>query len=526
MNEFITKLGDQVKGFLSGFDRLVFRGTIRSLCHPQGVEIYMRKHRILHKDFGDHAEALSKRLTQSSLAAFHAAGRKERYITSPQLSKEEIARAVMREEQIEHGTICILTAVEPCLSFEMYRNAQSKQLDLQSRMRKCKHIYHYLIHPVFGFMNVRIQTWFPFRVQVCINGREWLGKQMSDARLAYTRADNCFPWVESFPAAQSLLNAQLQADYSALLDAVLLEVHPLHAELRSAFGSDYYWSCYQSEWATDLVFSDRSYLERLYPRLIQHGVTTFSSPNVLRFLGKPLNCASGIYKNFHGEATTDLKTRSEGVRIKHYVNGNSVKMYDKAKTPQGSVLRIETTVGHPEEFFVLRAKEGGPADQKERRYLRKGVVDLPARADVSQSCNDRYMTAMASVDNEQRLKELIEAVMMPASLSQKRVRAMRPFDSEDSKLLSLISRGEFVLHGIRNRDLQAVWFGDHAKDKEEARKRSGFITRKLRLLRAHNIVEKIAGTNRYQLTTEGRRLITAVLAARETPVKQLLPIAA
>ncbi len=52
--------------------------------------------------------------------------------------------------------------MEPCLSFEMYRNKQTKQLELQSRMRKCKHIYHYLQHPVFGFMNVRLQTWFPF----------------------------------------------------------------------------------------------------------------------------------------------------------------------------------------------------------------------------------------------------------------------------------------------------------------------------------------------------------------------------
>jgi hypothetical protein len=526
MNQFITNLSDKIKGVLTGLDRVVFRGTIRSLCYPLGVEIYMRNHQILHKDFGKHVEMVSQQVTKASLAAFHAQGGKEIYLSNNGLSKEEIARKIQRDKGIHAGTICILTAVEPCLSFEMYRNAQTKQLELQARMRKCKHIYHYVQHPLFGFMNVRLQTWFPFRVQICINGREWLANQMDTTGMGYVRADNCFPWVESFQAAQSMLHQQLEADYPALLDAILLTAHPMHDVLKKEVRSDYYWSCYQSEWATDVVFAESACLDQLYPRLIQHGMTTLSCTDVLRFLGKPVTIGGEVRKDFRGEVTSDLKSRTEGVRIKHYVDGNSVKMYDKARTPVGCVLRLETTVNHPEEFYILRPKEGGPAEEKTKRYLRKGVVDLAARAQISQECNDRYMTALASVDNDRRLNEMLVKVTLPAVLNQKRIRALRPFDPEDMKLLKLVSRGDFILNGVRNSDLQRLWFDEPAQDKTEARRRSGFITRKLRMLRAHGIVEKVAGSHRYQVTEDGRKILTAILAASETPVNRLLPLAA
>jgi hypothetical protein len=90
------------------------------------------------------------------------------------------------------------------MSFQAVPNRETKKLDFKLEQRKCLHLYHYLIHPVFGFMNARIQTWFPFRIQICLNGREWLARSMDAAGLRYVRQDNCFPWIEDFPAAQRL----------------------------------------------------------------------------------------------------------------------------------------------------------------------------------------------------------------------------------------------------------------------------------------------------------------------------------
>ena len=43
-----------------------------------------------------------------------------------------------------------------------------------------------------GLMSVRIQSWFPFPIQVWPNGRQWLARHMDAARLKYVRQDNCF----------------------------------------------------------------------------------------------------------------------------------------------------------------------------------------------------------------------------------------------------------------------------------------------------------------------------------------------
>ena len=90
----------------------------------------------------------------------------------------------------------LLTAVEPCMSFEYHRSSDVKERGLKLRPKKCLHLYKYFVHPLFGFMNARIQTWFPFNVQVCLNGREWLARPPADAAggcvgAAGSRAGGC-----------------------------------------------------------------------------------------------------------------------------------------------------------------------------------------------------------------------------------------------------------------------------------------------------------------------------------------------
>ena len=70
--------------------------------------------------------------------------------------------------------------------------------------------------------------------------------------------------------------------------------------------------------------------------------------------------------------SSGLKERAEGVRIRHTLNGNSLKMYDK----EGSVLRVETTIVRPREFKIYRAREGQPEGQKRWRILRKGNCNI------------------------------------------------------------------------------------------------------------------------------------------------------
>lgn len=312
MQEFIAKHREEIAGVLSGFDRLVFRGTLRSLSHVNGMDTYLAMNKVLRKDFGRHVREVSGWLKQASLAAAGKRGRPVRYLRSPQTDKEALARKIAVQDGVRQGLICVLTAVELCRSFEVYRNRETKQLDWVGCWRKCLFLYHYWLHPRWGFMHARIQTWFPFAIQVCLNGREWLARQMEAASLEFVREDNCFPWVQDWAAAQRRLDAQLRVNWASLLNAVARQLNPAHAAIFRTFEASYYWTTYQSEWATDVVFRRAGTLRHLYPRLLHHAITTLGSRDVMRYLGRRIPVGGKIPKNFHGEVVSDLREREEG----------------------------------------------------------------------------------------------------------------------------------------------------------------------------------------------------------------------
>ena len=522
MKQFIAKFADKVDGILCGFDRLVMRGELRALyiANGGGIEQYLRSSHVMFKDFGEHVLDVSRRLKEASLAAALELGRVVRYVPSAAASKEDIARQLAAEQRVQSGLACVLSSVEPCMSFQAVPNRETKKLDFKLEQRKCLHLYHYLIHPVFGFMNARIQTWFPFRIQICLNGREWLARQMDAAGLPYVRQDNCFPWIEDFPAAQRLMDQQLSTNWAEALNGIAAMLNPIHQEIFRHFHVNYYWTTHQSEWAIDIRFSKQENLRRLYPALLGHAITTFGSPNVLRFLGKQTRLDGSVPDWYRGELFSDLKQRAEGIRIKHYMDGNSLKAYDKAYTPVGSLLRLETTINEVAGFQSYRPKEGDPDGPLAWRPMRRGVADLHRRAEISQKVGERYADALASVDDTRRLEELTEHLERSTKWQGRAVRGLRVL-GEDNRLLLTVSRGEFNLNGFRNRDLQRLLYRGKPADGAEGKRRCAAISRKLRMLRAHGLIKKVAHTHRYLLTDEGRVTIAAISAAQHATVAQL-----
>lgn len=525
MNEFTARYNDQLSGVLTGFDRLVFRGNL-ALNHESGMKGYLWANGVAWKDYATHVKQVSEQVTEASLASMKAAGRPTPYLASGKDSKEKMARAIALKDGITEGPVCAFRAVEPCLTWRVSGNRQTRKLDLLRGMRQCLFVYHYWIDAVFGFMSARLQTWFPFALYVYMNGREWLARQMDQAQLSYLRHDNCFPWIADFPRAQGLMDEQLKTNWTTALDACATRAHPLLAQISAQYPMQYYWTSFQSEWAMDIVFRDPEQLRHLYPQLIHLGMVSFSSPDVMRFMDKKVSeKGKTCGPNMH-EVVSDMKVRSEGVRIKHRLGKNSIKLYDKAYSVAGAVLRPEVTLNAPGQFRVFRHKTGEEEGPMKWRQLRAGVADLHRRAEVSQKALDRYCTALARVDDTTTLGELTAPVEKRVRWNGRSVRALHPFESGDLALLTAVNRGEFTINGLRNRDLQSLLFDAAPATKAEARRRSAAISRKLRLLRAHGIIQKLPHTHRYQVTASGRLLLNAILSAQRTTTQQLTTLAA
>ncbi len=147
MHEFIAKHQDKIAGTLSGFDRLVFRGHLRSIGSPQGMMSYLWTNQVYLKNFGDHVEKVTERVKEASLAAAKASQRPVKYLNSSQLNKETIARDILAQDGVRAGLVCVLSCIEPCWKFEIHRNRMAKKLELKLRPGKCLFLYHYQVHP-------------------------------------------------------------------------------------------------------------------------------------------------------------------------------------------------------------------------------------------------------------------------------------------------------------------------------------------------------------------------------------------
>ena len=516
MNQFIQKYEEKVTGTLSGWDRIVFRGTLRMLCFVDGMMGYLAQAGVLLKDFGEHAQAMTARLIAASLAAAEKAARPVKYLESAEIRKEDVAREIAEKDGIQEGLICVLTCVEPCKTYDIHRNREKKLLQLVPRLRKCKFLYHDGIDPQFGFMSARIQTWFPFSIQVCTNGREWLAHRMDEAGMRYQRYDNSFPWIDDFPKAQRLMERMQAIPWPKVLDRVARRLNPAHGSMFRGLDLSYYWSAYQTEWATDVAFESSRALAAIYPQLVRGAIATFASRDVMRFLGKRPD------RRYQGEVVSDYLDRPEGVRVKHLAFGNSLKVYDKG----GSILRIETTINRPGAFRSYRASESEPDGEKSWRPMRKGIADLHRRAEVSQQCNERYSDALASLDTTTPLGTLAAAVCRRVTKDGKRYRALRPWSEEDQKLLEVLSDGTFAVHGFCNRDLACRLYRSASGDPAERARIASKVSYRLRILRAHGLLRKSPGHRRYQVTTKGRDIITALCRSQHITLQQLNATAA
>jgi hypothetical protein len=250
----------------------------------------------------------------------------------------------------------------------------------------------------------------------------------------------------------------------------------------------------------------------------------------LQFLGHRINVSGKIPANYGGEPTTDFKSRASGDRVKYRNNANSLKIYGKASTPVGDLYRVVT----------LAQKSGGfqslPAQRRRRRRPTCnggeccGAWPICTGAPRSlKKLMSAIWDALSTVDDSTR-SEFTRALEQPCQYQGRRVRALHPFQAEDHQLLQAVNRSEFAINGLRNRDRQLLLYGPvppHSPlSPKEKRRRSAAVSRKLRILRAHGLIQKVPKTHRYQVTSQGRLAITAILTMDCTSIALLNKAAA
>ena len=513
MKSFLSRFRDLVLFTLVGFDRLRFCGESRLLNHAGGVQSYCWQQRILFKDFPDHAEALTKTLRYETVK--NRGDVPLKHLDSPDVDKEALALELAQQHGRTSGRIALLTCQESGLTYRLRKN-QHGLVEPRKEKTRCVHNYHYFLHEQLGLCYVRIQTWFPFSVRVGLNGRRWLAQQLRNRGVGFEQRGNLITAVDDAELAQRLLEEQKHLDWNAVLRDLVRPVHPLWDYLHERVNTPFYWMAEQTEWATDYVFRSPEALASWYPRFLQHGILNLSCKDVMRYLGRKV--PEHGYGTLSGEAKVDLRTRADGTRLKFWYNTNALKFYDKEKI----ALRIETTINDPKPYQVWRNKEGESSDApKSWQQLRKGVADLARRAEVADAANKRLAESLATVAEPNTLGELLKPLGQPVVKDGRRLaRPLNPLTGADGALLRLLAQGDYLINGFRNRDLRGNLFGP-CEDRQERGRQSAKVTRLLGILKAHGLILKVQKTHRYQLTANGRRVVTTLLTAHTANAQQL-----
>lgn len=498
---FTQKFADSIVSVLGCHDRVIFKGYLPFRGDAQLNGFVDAVLHLRRKDFLPFVEQQSNTLVAHAQATAEQAAVPYRYLQGAH-AKEALIQGMLRERPVREGLVAVLCCQECCRTVKLLHGQGRPWLVFARRPQRV--LYYYFLDPDFGLMYVRLQTWFPFTIQVYVNGHDWLARQLLQQRLGFVQQDNAFTQLDDPVGAQRLADRFPRLAWTKILDRWAQQVNPLLGS--SWLGSArYYWVIDQAEYSTDVSFRMPQDLAALYPKLLDHAVLQFSAEDILTFLGRRL------HPRFDGEVlTTCKKDRCRGARVKHRVKNNWLKMYDKF----GQILRIETVINQPREFRVrrLRTRHG------QRRMLwcpmNKGVANFYHYHEVARAANDRYLQALAAVPPPQAPAQQVDRLSEPVRFHQRRRRGLNLLRATEQRLFLAVLRGEHRLLGFRNADVAQQLFATPATNLRERRRRTAAVSRCFQLLRAHGLIAKIPRSHRYRVTAKGENLMSAAIYLR------------
>ena len=166
----------RITGSLAMYDRMIFKGHLTALFKQDGARCYLWSQGVALKDFTPYAKATTAQIAEHCRAVVTSAGRPvisfDHVRTRGRTQhKDDLAKSIAEHDGVSEGIVCLISAVEPCKSFQVRKRQSTGRLEIFRRERACLHHYLYLIDPEFGFMHIRIQGWLPYEIQIYINGR-------------------------------------------------------------------------------------------------------------------------------------------------------------------------------------------------------------------------------------------------------------------------------------------------------------------------------------------------------------------
>ena len=479
-------IGQHVTLELEGIDRMYLNVYQPKLQHATGVVSFFRFHRQQPVVSSALMEPISRAFIHS-IEAFVEQNNIPLLTFTKKQRKDDIAATYLAGFEGSEGVLFVGKAQEKIGTFRTEKriNAQTgkKYPWIVKTTAMVNQYYFYCVDEDFGPFFLKFSSYFPYTAKLCLNGHEYVKRQLAKEGIAYEALDNGLLSCAQPQRAQELCDGLSADKIDALLRKWLARLpQPFSAQDRAA-GYCYEVSTLQAEFSLTQVL-DRPLSGRIFfEEVIRENLDLGRPDQVQLIFDRRVN------KRTPGRFRTGVVT--EGVTPSLHVDYKSsrIKQYHK----EGRALRTETTINNTRDFGIGKRLE-----------------NLPALREIGFQANRRLLHVQCTSHDCSIGEDAFRQVNEPVVVHGQRASALRFGDLAVQALLSALLVFRLLPRGFSNRDLRDHWAS--LLGKEAQTMTQGQMSYHLRRLRLHGLIGRIPGTHRYRVTDNGWR--TALFCTR------------
>lgn len=450
------------------------------LQYVQGVVRFFQKHRKMifassalmdgiTKDFVKAIEGFSK-INDIPLITFTKGQR-----------KDDLAKEFLGKFEREEGVLFIGKAQEKTYTYRTETRvnpATGRQFPwIVKSTAMVNQYYFYCVDKDFGPFFLKFSSYFPYNARLCINGHEYLKRQLDKEGIAYEALDNGIRSCADPKRMQEIADELTPEMIADLLHKRQVFLPAPFTKEDTEAGYQYAVSILQAEFSLTQVLDSPQAGRLFFEEVIRENLD----------LGRPDQVQLIFDKRITKATPSKFRTRvvNEGVIPSLHVDykRSRIKQYHK----ESAALRTETTINNTRDFRIG-----------------KNLLNLPALRTVGFAANRRLLEIEQLSHDPFLGEEKFQQLQRPVTVGNQRTSALRFGDASVQAVMQAVVMFVFQTNGFASRDLKprlAVLLGVGAESLSQCQ-----MTYQLRRLRMHGIIARIPKSNRYRLTENGLRM--------------------
>jgi len=394
--------------------------------------------------------------------------------------KDDVAHEYLAEFTGDEGVLFIGKAQEKASVFrtEKRRRPDGSRYPWIIRSKTpVNHYYVYLLDRDFGPLFIKFCSYFPYAAKLCLNGHEWLKRQLTQRDVAYEPLDNGIRSSEDPARVQRIANTLDASKIDAVFRKWLRRLpHPFTAGHRRA-GYRYQLSILQAEFALTQVL-DRPQTGRCFFEEVIRENLDIGRPDQMQLIFN-----RRVTRRTPGQFRTRVLTHGVVPSLHVDYKKSKVKQYHK----EGQALRTETTINDTYDFEIGRA-----------------LSNLPALREIGFAANRRLLH-VEHLSHDCRIgHDHLDAVTQPVVVQQQRAAGLRVGDRRVHALMHTLCLFALNPTGFRHRDVRTSTAQLLGRKPHEYT--ASQMTYDLRRLRLHGLIERVPRRHRYRITTLGAQM--------------------